>query len=154
MEGRGSGLGIHFHQWSSHTLCEMTPVPPAYYAHSTWSRTEEQRNIEACGNVLLVHRASHDIQLKWLNWSRTRNVVKWLKSLKWSKSMGVTCDQRLHLLDAVNHYCIIQYISDQRFWTIPSISPVFLWNVSSVIVIVSDSHFHPQLWAYQVLWYR
>ena len=37
---------------------EMTPVPPAYYAHSTWSRTEEQRNIEACGNV-----------------------VKWLKSL-------------------------------------------------------------------------
>ena len=27
-----------------------------------------------------------------------------------------------------------------RFWTIPSISPVFLWNVSSVIVIVISTH--------------
>ena len=26
------------------------------------------------------------------------------------------------------------------FWTIPSISPVFLWNVSSVIVIVISTH--------------
>ena len=60
---------------------EMTPVPPAYYAHSTWSRTEEQRNIEACGNVVF-----------------------------------------------------------DGFWAIPSISPVFLWNVSSVIVIVISTH--------------
>ena len=106
MEGRGFDLGIHFHHEVSHTVCGVTPVLSSLDKHSTWRRREErQRNIGSLGNVVFC-----EILLE------------------------VTCDK---LCSKPVGILITNSSSYGRHfspliaaWTIPSISPVYLWNVS------------------------
>ena len=104
MEGRGFDLGIHFHQWLS-VDCGVTPVLSSYYTHSTWRRREErQRNIGSLGNVVFC-----EILLE------------------------VTCDKLCSKPVGIlitNSSWHGRHYSPLIAWTIPSISPVYLWNVS------------------------